>query len=78
MLDRTVRARFWLEAVCATLGAVLFAVTLISREWIEVIFGVEPDGGSGAAEFAIAFGLLAVAAVSSVLAIREWRRPLPV
>ncbi len=77
MLDHPVRARLWLEASCAALGATLFVVTLISREWIEVIFGVEPDGGSGAAEFAIAFGLLAVAAVSSVLAIREWRKPLP-
>ena len=42
---------------------------------LEVIFGVDPDHGSGALEVVISFGLLAVAGVSSVLASREWRRP---
>jgi hypothetical protein len=70
-----VRGRFWVEMVCGIAGTILFVVTLFSREWIEAIFGVDPDGGSGALEFGIAFGLLAVAAGSSALALREWRRP---
>ena len=77
MSDRSVRVRFWLELVCGLLGAVLFGVTLLTREWIELIFGVDPDNGSGALELAIAIGLLAVSIVSGLLAVREWRRPQP-
>jgi hypothetical protein len=66
-----------LELVCGLLGAVLFVVTLVTREWIELIFGVDPDNGSGALELAIALGLLAVSIVSGLLAVREWRRAQP-
>jgi uncharacterized membrane protein HdeD (DUF308 family) len=75
--DRSLRVRFWLELVCGALGAILFVVTLITREWIELIFGVDPDNGSGTLEFAIAFGLLAVSIVSGLLAVRELRRTQP-
>jgi uncharacterized membrane protein HdeD (DUF308 family) len=77
MSDRSVRVRFWLELAGGLLGAVLFAVTLVTREWIELIFGVDPDNGSGALELAIALGLLAVSIVSGLLAVREWRRAQP-
>lgn len=73
-MKRPVRARFYLEAVCGVLGGALLILTLISREWIEQIFGVDPDGGSGALEWLIVAGLLAVAVVSSWLASREWTR----
>jgi hypothetical protein len=74
--ERPVRARFWLESAYGLLGVVLFVVTLISREWIELIFGVDPDNGSGALELAVAFGLLAVSVGSGLIAVREWRRAL--
>jgi hypothetical protein len=72
---KTVRRRFWLELSCGVLGAFLFLLTLITREWIELIFGVDPDQGSGALEWAIALTLLAVATLSFALAYREWKRP---
>ena len=75
MTHQPLRKRFWIEAFCGGLGAVLLALTVVSREWIEVIFGVDPDHGSGAWEVAISVGLLAASAVSSALARREWRRP---
>lgn len=75
--DRSVSVHFWLEFVCGLLGAVLFVVTLVTREWIELIFGVDPDKGSGALELVIAVGLLAVSIVSGLLAVREWRRAQP-
>jgi hypothetical protein len=74
-MRKTVRRRFWLELSCGVLGALLFLLTLITREWIELIFGVDPDRGSGALEWAIALTLLAVAALSFALAHREWKRP---
>lgn len=75
MTKKTVRRRFWLELSCGALGAFLFVLTLITREWIELIFRVDPDRGSGAAEWGIALILLAVAALSFALAHREWKRP---
>jgi len=72
------RTRFWVETICGILGAGLFVLTLVSREWIEFLFGVDPDGGSGALEYGIALLLLGVAVGSSLLALREWRRPLAV
>ena len=69
-----VRARFWIEVVAGTLSALLMALTLVTPEWIEEIFGVEPDGGSGALEWAIIAALALGAISSSLLARREWRR----
>jgi hypothetical protein len=68
------RARFWIEAGLAALTAILFVVTLISREWIEEIFKVDPDGGDGSLEWVIVAVLFAASLTLSVLARAEWRR----
>jgi hypothetical protein len=69
-----VRARFWLEAGLATLTTGLFILTLLSRDWIERIFHVEPDEGSGALEWLIV-AVLFVASLALIVAARtEWRR----
>jgi hypothetical protein len=67
------RARFWIESLSAVVGAALLVLTLVTREWIEIVFGVDPDRGSGALELGIAVGLLALAGVSAALARKEWR-----
>jgi hypothetical protein len=70
----SVKARFYLEAVLATLATGLFALTLVSRDWIELLFKVEPDEGNGSLEWIIVI-TLAVAAVALIaLARRDWRR----
>jgi hypothetical protein len=73
MVGRT-RTRFWIEAGLAALTAILFVVTLISREWIEAIFNVDPDGGDGSLEWAIVAALFATSLTLSLLARAEWRR----
>jgi hypothetical protein len=65
---------FWIEGTLAVCSAALFALTLASREWIELIFGVDPDGGSGALEWGIAGTLFATSATIIALARVEWRR----
>jgi hypothetical protein len=72
--NKRLRTRFWIEIVLASITAVLFVVTLVSREWIEFVFKVDPDGGDGSLEWAIVGMLLAVTVASAWLARSEWRR----
>ncbi len=67
------RARFWIEAGLAAVSALLLLTTLISREWIEVVFGVDPDHGSGSLEWLVVASVALVAVVFSVIARVEWR-----
>lgn len=73
-MRRTVRIRFWVEAALASLTAILLLLTLISREWIELLFGVDPDGGDGSLEWAIVGILLVATGFFGWLARVEWRR----
>jgi hypothetical protein len=68
------RRRFWIELALAAVTGVLAVVTLISHEWIEIVFGVDPDGGSGALEWGIVVVLALATVVFALLARVEWRR----
>ena len=57
-------------ALCAA-GAVLLAA--LPMDWIEEVFGVEPDGGNGLLEF-VPIVVLAVAAVVLCLRVARARR----
>jgi O-antigen/teichoic acid export membrane protein len=72
---RATRRRYWFELVLAVLAGALAVLTLISREWIEVVFGVDPDQGSGALEWLIVLAAVAVALASGCAALLERRRP---
>lgn len=74
MQERSVRRRFYLEVVLGLAGLVLFVVTLAWKDWIELVFRVDPDAGNGSLEFLVCFALLAAAAWSFWLARTEWRR----
>jgi len=69
-----VRNRFWIEAALAGGSGFLFLLTLVSREWIELVFGAGADGGSGALEWAIVLALMASTAVFGLLARAEHAR----
>jgi len=68
------RGRFWIEAGLDVATAVAFLVTLARRDWIEALFGLDPDQGSGALEWLIVGGLLLAAVALFSLATVEWRR----
>jgi hypothetical protein len=65
---------FWTETVLGGLATVVLGVTLAWPDWLELTLHVDPDAGSGAAEWVVVTVLAAVAIVSFVLARLEWRR----
>ncbi len=68
------RQRFWLEAVAATVTGTLLVLTLLWRDWIEAVFGVDPDQHSGSLEWLIVAALLAITLVLAALARSEWHK----
>jgi hypothetical protein len=60
-MERRLRIRWWIEAELMVVALGLFVLSLAWPEWIEEVFGVEPDGGSGALEWLIAIAFLVVA-----------------
>ena len=67
------RTRLRVDVVLASLSAFLLMLTLVLPDWIEVVFHVDPDGGSGELEWLIA-GAFALSTVGFGLAARrEWR-----
>ena len=49
----TLRRRFWVEFILACLSGSLAALTLVRHNWIELLFGFEPDSGDGSFEWAL-------------------------
>jgi hypothetical protein len=70
----SLRSRFWIEVALAAITGVLAVATLISREWIEIVFGVDPDHGDGSLEWLIVAVAFAATIGFSALARLEWRR----
>jgi hypothetical protein len=66
--------RFWLETGIATVTSILFVITLVRRDWIEIVFGIDPDNRNGALEWLIVGALLVMTITLFTLASYEWRR----
>jgi hypothetical protein len=73
-MARSLRIRVRIETVLSIVGAALALLTLVWPEWIEEIFGVEPDGGDGSLEWILAVGFLVVGLGLGLLARRDQRR----
>ena len=72
-MTRHVRRRFWFEVGGALVCAVLACATLITREWIELVFRFDPDAGSGLVEWGIVVVAVTLTAVFSFLARHDLR-----
>jgi len=76
----TCRARrmlFSLETALACGALTLAVITAIWRDWIEIVFGVDPDKHSGSLEWAIVVACLAIAVICGAAARAQWRRLHP-
>jgi hypothetical protein len=75
-MSKTSRARLcvvWVEVALALAAGVAALLTLLWKDWIELVFGVDPDRHSGSLEWLVASALLAAAVGLSLAARREWR-----
>lgn len=70
---RRLAIRMRIEAVLAGIFGLFAAVTIVGPTWIESITGLEPDAGSGAAEWAIVFGFAFAAVGAALLARHDYR-----
>jgi hypothetical protein len=77
-MRREPRRRFWVDVLLALVSAALFAITLVWHDWIELIFGVDPDEGNGLVELLVSGSFLAMTLVFAVFSRLEWRRGIAV
>ena len=73
-MSNALRRRFWLETAMAIVTSILFVITLVQRDWIEIVFSVDPDNRNGTLEWLIIGALLVVTITLFTLASYEWRR----
>jgi len=71
---RDMRRRFYVESGLSAASLILLVITLVNREWIEAVFGVDPDQGNGSLEWLVTAVLTVVTVVGAVSARVEWRR----
>ncbi len=70
----SVRRRLRIEASLGTASFVLLVLTLIWHDWIEIVFGADPDQRSGLAEWLVV-AILSLATITlAVLARIDYRR----
>ena len=76
-VKRRLRTRFFIEIGLGLTSAVLSLLTFVKRDWIEALFGIDPDHGNGIVEWLIVGGFLFTTLTLFSLAQYEWRRVAP-
>jgi len=67
---------FWVRLASAVVSGALLVVTLAWHDWIEIVFRVDPDRGSGWLEWVIVSVAFAFMLTFLMGAHRYWRRPM--
>ena len=73
-MKQQLRPLLWIEAVLALGNIALLSMTVVWKDWIELVFKVDPDAGSGAVEWSIMVVTLLLTVVFLALARSEWHR----
>jgi hypothetical protein len=70
---RDLNVSFWVEAALGFVTAFLAILTSAWPDWIEGVFGFDPDHHSGSLEWAIVSFCLVVTFACVLMARRQWR-----
>ena len=73
-MRKQVRWFFWPEMILACITGLLFVITLVERNWVELIVHIDPDQANGSLEWLIVSGLLVITLVLFALVGYERRR----
>jgi hypothetical protein len=73
-MKRKLRLVFWMEGLAAIAAGLSLVLTLLWRDWIEIIFHIDPDNSSGFVEWSIVLLSLTATIFFGFLANREWHR----
>jgi hypothetical protein len=73
-MTHSVGRGFWMRLALAAGSGALFVITLVWHDWIEIVFQVDPDHGSGWLEWLIVVAAFGLALTFSISARQEWRR----
>jgi hypothetical protein len=65
--------RFRLSAVLTVVLAGITVLTAIVPDWVEEVFGVDPDGRSGAAEWTLVLVLAVLTVATAATTAVQWR-----
>lgn len=65
---------FWVESVLASFTGFLAVLTLVWPDWIEGVFGLDPDHNNGFFEWGLVIGCALLTVLFAALARRAWRR----
>ncbi len=76
-VTRKLRTRFFIEVVLGITSTVLTLLTIVKRDWIEALLGIDPDQGNGVVEWLIVGGFLFATLILFFLTQYEWRRATP-
>jgi hypothetical protein len=73
-IARRLSGRFWVEAGLGLASAVFALLTLAWRDWVEIVFKVDPDHHSGSLEWMIVAVAVAITVITFAAARIEWRK----
>ncbi len=73
-MSKRVPTRIRLEVGVAIAALALGVLTLFWKDWIEIVFRVDPDHGDGSAEWWVVAGLVVISGISFALSRWELRR----
>jgi hypothetical protein len=73
-MNKRLPTSFWIESALAAASGMLGLLTLVWRDWIEGVFGWDPDHHNGSLEWLLVAALLLAALTLGALARRGWRR----
>jgi hypothetical protein len=66
--------RFWIEVGLAVFSALLLLLTLVWKDWIEVVLRIDPDHGNGSFEWLLVTLAIVGTVTFSTVARHEWER----